>query len=417
MSEIYCEIITIGDEILYGHILDTNAKWLSKNLNELGVKTNKISTIGDNYIQIKDILQSSIKENDIIILTGGLGPTNDDITKKCLNDFFKGKLISDKNTLSHIKKIFKKRNLDLTKKNRDQALVPDNCKVLHNKYGTAPGIAFEKDNKLVISLPGVPYEMKSLFEDKCSQIIKQKFSLSIIHHRTIKTVGIGESWLSDLISEWEKNLDNTISLAYLPSIGRVKLRLTGRGNNLNKIKSAIDKEEKKVVPIIRKYIYGFDNEELESCVGNLLIKNKKTLSIAESCSGGYLSHLVTSIPGSSKYFSGSIVAYSNNIKINNLNVNKKNIEKFGAVSKEVVEEMATNVRKKFNSSIGISTSGIAGPSGGTEKKPVGTVWIGYSDKNKTLSKKLLLTNRRDINITLSSIGALNMARLNLEGYS
>ena len=417
MSEIYCEIITIGDEILYGHILDTNSKWLSKNLNELGVKTNKISTIGDNYIQIKDILESSIKENDIIIFTGGLGPTNDDITKKCLNDFFKGKLVTDNYTLSHIKKIFKKRNLDLTKKNRDQALVPDNCKVLHNKYGTAPGIAFEKDNKLVISLPGVPYEMKSLFENKCSQIIKQKFSLSIIHHRTIKTVGIGESWLSDLISEWEKNLDNNISLAYLPSIGRVKLRLTGRGNNLNKIKSAIDKEEKKVVPIIRKYIYGFDNEELESCVGNLLIKNKKTLSIAESCSGGYLSHLVTSIPGSSKYFSGSVVAYSNNIKINNLNVNKKNIEKFGAVSKEVVEEMATNVRKKFNSSIGISTSGIAGPSGGTENKPVGTVWIGYSDKNKTLSKKLLLTNRRDINITLSSIGALNMARLNLEGYS
>ena len=417
MSEIYCEIITIGDEILYGHILDTNAKWLSKNLNELGVKTNKISTIGDNYIQIKDILESSIKENDIIIFTGGLGPTNDDITKKCLNDFFKGKLITDNNTLSHIKKIFKKRNLDLTKKNRDQALVPDNCKVLNNKYGTAPGIAFEKDNKLVISLPGVPYEMKSLFENKCSQIIKQKFSLSIIHHRIIKTVGIGESWLSDLISEWEKNLDNNISLAYLPSIGRVKLRLTGRGNNLNKIKSAIDKEEKKVLPILRKYIYGFDNEELESCVGNLLIKNKKTLSIAESCSGGYLSHLVTSIPGSSKYFSGSVVAYSNNIKINNLNVNKKNIEKFGAVSKEVVEEMATNVRKKFNSSIGISTSGIAGPSGGTEKKPVGTVWIGYSDKNKTLSKKLLLTNRRDINITLSSIGALNMARLSLEGYS
>ena len=417
MSEIYCEIITIGDEILYGHILDTNAKWLSKNLNELGVKTNKISTIGDNYIQIKDILESSIKENDIIIFTGGLGPTNDDITKKCLNDFFKGKLITDNNTLSHIKKIFKKRNLDLTKKNRDQALVPDNCKVLNNKYGTAPGIAFEKDNKLVISLPGVPYEMKSLFEDKCSQIIKQKFSLSIIHHRTIKTVGIGESWLSDLISEWEKNLDNNISLAYLPSIGRVKLRLTGRGNNLNKIKSAIDKEEKKVLPILRKYIYGFDNEELESCVGNLLIKNKKTLSIAESCSGGYLSHLVTSIPGSSKYFSGSVVAYSNNIKINNLNVNKKNIEKFGAVSKEVVEEMATNVRKKFNSSIGISTSGIAGPSGGTENKPVGTVWIGYSDKNKTLSKKLLLTNRRDINITLSSIGALNMTRLSLEGYS
>ena len=417
MSEIYCEIITIGDEILYGHILDTNSKWLSKNLNELGVKTNKISTIGDNYIQIKDILESSIKENDIIIFTGGLGPTNDDITKKCLNDFFKGKLITDNNTLSHIKKIFKKRNLDLTKKNRDQALVPDNCKVLNNKYGTAPGIAFEKDNKLVISLPGVPYEMKSLFENKCSQIIKQKFSLSIIHHRTIKTVGIGESWLSDLISEWEKNLDNNISLAYLPSIGRVKLRLTGRGNNLNKIKSAIDKEEKKVLPILRKYIYGFDNEELESCVGNLLIKNKKTLSIAESCSGGYLSHLVTSIPGSSKYFSGSVVAYSNNIKINNLNVNKKNIEKFGAVSKEVVEEMATNVRKKFNSSIGISTSGIAGPSGGTENKPVGTVWIGYSDKNKTLSKKLLLTNRRDINITLSSIGALNMARLSLEGYS
>jgi len=416
MKNILSEIITIGDEILYGHILDTNAKWLSEKLNEIGIKSNKISTIGDNYNQINNTLKCSLKENHIIILTGGLGPTNDDITKKCLNDCFSGKLVHDKKTLFHIKNIFKKRNLDFTKKNKDQALVPDNCIVLHNQYGTAPGMAFKKDNKLIISLPGVPFEMKSLFTDKCVELIKKQFVLPFIFHRTIKTVGIGESWLADLIKDWENNLNKNIKLAYLPSLGRVKLRLTGNGKNLNFIKKNIKNEEKKLLKIIKKYVYGFDNDELESSVGNLLISKNKTLAIAESCSGGFASHMITSVPGSSKYFSGSIIAYSNSIKINNLNVNEDNIKKYGSVSKKVVEEMAVNVRKKFNSSIGIATSGIAGPDGGTKEKPIGTVWIGISDNKATYSKKLMLTERRDVNITLSSVGVLNMVRLNLEGY-
>jgi len=417
MKHIYCEIITIGDEILYGHILDTNAQWISQKLDKIGIKTRKRTTIGDNSKDITSVLDKSLNKNDLIILTGGLGPTNDDITKNCLNDFFGGKLVTDENTLSHIKRIFKKRNFDFTKKNKDQALVPDNCIVLHNQFGTAPGIAFQKDNKLIISLPGVPFEMKNLFTAKCINLIKNKFSLPFIYHRTIKTIGIGESWLSDLIKDWESNLDKSVSLAYLPSLGRVKLRLTGKGDNLEKIKKKINNYEENLLKIIRKYVYGFDKEELESSIGKLLIRKNKTISFAESCTGGFISHMITTIPGSSQYFRGSIIAYSNEIKINNLNIKKENIEKYGAVSREIVEEMAKNVRKKFKSSIGISTSGIAGPDGGTKEKPVGTVWIGYSDKDKTTSKKLILTKRRDINITLSAVNALNQIRINLKSNS
>ena len=416
MSEISCEVITIGDEILYGHILDTNAKWLSEQLDKLGVKINKRSTISDNHFQITNTIDKSISENDIIIFTGGLGPTNDDITKKTLNKYFKGNLVRDEITYRQIKKIFNRRNFDLTKKNKDQALVPDNCQVLHNIHGTAPGLAFSIKKKLVISLPGVPFEMKSLFNEKCIDLIRVKYNLPIVYHRIIKTVGIGESWLSDLIGKWEKNLDNSLSLAYLPSIGRVKLRLTGKGKNLKKIKLIIQKQEKKLLKIIEKYIYGYDNDELESQVGILLNDQNKTIAISESCSGGYASHMITSIPGSSKYFLGSIIAYNNSIKENILGIDKKIIRDKGAVSKEVVEEMAKNIRIKFNSSIGLSVSGIAGPSGGSTKKPVGTVWIGLSDDKKTYSKKFQLTERRDVNIILSSICILNMLRLNLKGY-
>ena len=417
MKHIYCEIITIGDEILYGHILDTNAQWISRELDKIGIKTRKRTTIGDNSADITNVLDKSLNKNNLIILTGGLGPTNDDITKNCLNDFFGGKLVTDENTLSHIKRIFKKRNFDFTKKNKDQALVPDNCIVLHNEFGTAPGMAFHEDNKLIISLPGVPFEMKSLFINQCVDLIKNKFLLPFIYHRTIKTIGIGESWLSDLIKDWESNLDKNVSLAYLPSLGRVKLRLTGKGDNLEKIKKKIKNYEKNLLKIIQKYVYGFDKEELESSIGKLLIKNNKTISFAESCTGGFISRMITSVPGSSQYFVGSIIAYSNEIKMNNLNIKKENIDKYGTVSREIVEEMARNVRKKFKSSIGISTSGIAGPDGGTKEKPVGTVWIGYSDKDKTTSKKLILTKRRDINITLSAVNALNQIRINLKSNS
>ena len=416
MSEISCHIITIGDEILYGHILDTNSKWLSENISLLGLKISKKSTISDNYKEIITSVNDSIAKYNLTILTGGLGPTNDDVTKKCLNEYFDCKLIYDKKTLDHIKKIFKKRNLDFTLKNKQQALVPDKCQVLHNKYGTAPGMSFIKNKMVLISLPGVPFEMKSLFKDECIDLIKSKFKLPVIHHRIIKTVGIGESWLSDIISEWENNLDKSIKLAYLPSLGRVKLRLTGHGKDLKKVKSKIKKEEMSLIPLIKKYVFGFDSDELENVVGKQLIKENKDISVAESCTGGNVSSLLTSVPGSSKYFKGGMIAYSNEIKINSLEVPKVKIEKFGAVSREVVEEMAKKIRIKFKSSLGIASSGIAGPGGGTKDKPVGTVWIAIADKNNVMSKKLSLTDRRDVNITLSSISLLNIIRIFLEKY-
>ncbi len=411
--KISCQIITIGDEILYGHILDTNSKWLSEKLTELGIHVSEQKTIGDNYEIIYKTISLSINEYDLVVLTGGLGPTNDDITKNCLNDIYEGKLIYDIKTLNHIKSYFKKRKLKFTKKNKDQALIPDTCKVLHNKYGTAPGMVFEKNNNFLISLPGVPFEMKSIFEEGCVVFLKEKFNLPVIVHRVIKTVGIGESWLSDMIKEWEEKLDKNLSLAYLPSIGTVKLRLTGVGKDYKKIKSNILKQEKKLYPLINKYIYGYDSDELEVVIGKLLQNQKKNISIAESCTGGHISSLITSVAGCSSYFKGSIVAYNNKIKIENLGVSKEKIEKFGAVSKEVVEEMASNIRKIFNTDIGLATSGIAGPDGGSKEKPIGTVWIAFSDKKNIISKKLNLTERRDINIILSSINILNLLRQKL----
>lgn len=416
MSEISCHIITIGDEILYGHILDTNSKWLSENISLLGLKISKKSTISDNYKEIITSVDDSIAKYNLTILTGGLGPTNDDVTKNCLNEYFRCELVYDNKTLDHIKKIFKKRNLDFTPKNKQQALVPDKCQVLHNKYGTAPGMSFIKNKMVLISLPGVPFEMKSLFNDECINLIKSKFKLPVIHHRIIKTVGIGESWLSDIISEWENNLDKSIKLAYLPSLGRVKLRLTGHGKDLKKVKSKIKKEEMSLIPLIKKYVFGYDSDELENVIGKQLIKENKDISVAESCTGGNVSSLLTSVPGSSKYFKGSMIAYSNEIKINSLEVPKEKIEKFGAVSREVVEEMAKKIRIKFKTSLGIASSGIAGPGGGTKDKPVGTVWIAIADKNNIMSKKLSLTDRRDVNITLSSISLLNIIRIFLEKY-
>ena len=416
MSEVSCHIITIGDEILYGHILDSNSKWLSEEISLLGLKISRKSTISDKYNDIKNSIDKSTSKYNLTILTGGLGPTNDDITKKCLNDYFKGKLILDNKTFNHIEKIFKKRNFDFTTKNKKQALVPDNCIVLHNQFGTAPGMLFKKNNNILISLPGVPFEMKSLFEDKCVKIIKDKFKLPVIFHRIIKTVGIGESWLSDLISDWEQNLDSNISLAYLPSLGRVKLRLTSHGKNLKEIKSKVNIAEKSLIPLIEKYVFGYDSDELENIIGKLLNRLKKNISIAESCTGGYVSKLLTSVPGSSKYFKGSIIAYSNEIKIKSLGISKDKISNFGAVSKEVVEEMAKNIKDKFNTSIGMASSGIAGPKGGTKDKPIGTVWIAIADKDRIISKKLKLTERRDLNIILSSINLLNLLRIFLKKH-
>ena len=416
MKKILCQIITIGDEILFGHILDSNAQWLSFELDKIGVITKKRVTIGDNKIDILKTLKSSINKNDIIIMTGGLGPTNDDITKNCLSEFFNSKLTLNEEALGDIKDLFKKRNLELTKTNISQAYLPKCAKKITNINGTAPGIWIEKNEKIIISLPGVPFEMKEIMKNICLISLKDKFKLPVIYHKIIKTIGIGESWLADKIKVWENNLDKSIKLAYLPSIGQVKLRLTTSGRNIITLKKKINTEIKKIKPIIQKYIYGYDDENIEYSISRLLVKKKKTIAVAESCTGGLLSHKLTGIGGSSKYFIGSIVCYDNNIKKSELNVSQKNLDKYGAVSEKVVKDMAKNIRNKFNSSIGVATSGIAGPSGGTKNKPVGTVFIAYSDSKKTISKKLLLTRERQINNELTCLSILNMIRLKLLNY-
>ena len=413
MKKIFSQIITIGDEILYGHIIDSNAQWLSLELSKIGLITQKRVTIGDNENDILQTLKESIINNHLIIITGGLGPTNDDITKNCLLKFFNTKLVLNKEAYEDIKKLFKNRNLEFTDKNKSQAFLPKCAKKITNLNGTAPGMWFQKNSKIIISLPGVPHEMKEIMKNKCLKMIKNYFKTPVIYHKTIKTVGIGESWLSDKIQNWEKKIGKNIKLAYLPSIGEVKLRLTSSGKSKSYLKRKIDEEIKKVLPIINKYIYGYDDEKIEDCVAKLLIKNKKTIAIAESCSGGLISHKLTNISGSSSYFIGGIISYSNSIKNKELQISSDFINKFGAVSEEVVKTMAKNIRLKFKSSIGVASSGIAGPTGGTKEKPIGTIWIAYSDSKETKTRKLKLTKNRDLNIKLTCLNLLNMIRINL----
>jgi len=412
--EARAEIITIGDEILFGQTLDTNSHWMSQELSISGIRVIRKTTIGDK----KEVILKSLKEAesraDIILITGGLGPTSDDLTKPCLVEYFKTKLVPHEETLNNIKELFEKAGREMTTQNIKQAELPASCTVIPNKLGTAAGMWFEKDEKVFISMPGVPYEMKGMMQLHILPKLQSQFVEYQIFHKMIRTVGIPESKLADLILDWESDLPESIKLAYLPTLGTVKLRLTSTGNDLDKLKKETDKEVKKLLPIISKYVYGFDDEELEEAIGRLLLNSNKTLAIAESCTGGYLSHKITSVPGSSQWFNGSMITYNNQVKSNNLGVNESTIVKHGAVSEEVVLEMAENVRKRLNSDIGVSVSGIAGPSGGTPDKPVGTVWIGYSDDQKTVAKKVQFTKDRQLNIQFSATAALNMIRLNLE---
>lgn len=413
MKKIFSEIITIGDEILYGHILDSNAQWLSQELDKIGIITRKRVTIGDNEKDILKVLKESLIDNNLILITGGLGPTNDDITKNCFVKFFKTSLVLNNEALLEIKKLFKERNLKLTEKNKSQAFLPKCAKKINNLYGTAPGMWFEKDEKVIISMPGVPYEMKEMMKKDCIKMIKNFFNTPVIFHKTIKTIGIGESWLSDLVQNWEKKMNKNIDLAYLPSIGQVKLRLTAKGNNKMYLEKIVDEEIRKILPTIRKYVYGFDDEKIEESIAKLLINNNKTIAVAESCSGGLVSHMLTSIDGSSNYFIGSIISYNDKIKTEELSIPTNILNKKGAVSEEVVKIMAQNIRIKYKASIGIASSGIAGPTGGTKEKPVGTIWIAYSDSKKTMTKKLKLTKKRSLNVQLTAINLLNMIRLNI----
>lgn len=413
MTHTRAEILTIGDEILYGQILDSNSQWISQQLDDLGIRVVKKSTVGDNEDDILAAFADAEKKADLVLITGGLGPTNDDLTKPLLAKYFNTELQLNKKALEEVTELFRKFGRELTETNRAQAELPINCEMISNKLGSAPGMWFDENNTVFVSMPGVPHEMKGMMEETILPKIKSKFKTLLILHKLVKTTGIGESWLSDKISDWETQLPSHIKLAYLPSVMEVKLRLTASGPDKKKLEVDVDREIDKLLLLAGKYVYGYDKDTLEKIVGEMLRKANKTIAIAESCSGGFLSHMITSVPGSSDYFLGGLVSYSNEIKKDLLNVQQKTLEEFGAVSEATVKEMADNVRENFNSDIGVATSGIAGPEGGTEDKPVGIVWIGISDENGTKARRFSFAKNRMINIEASARVALNMVRQRL----
>ena len=410
MKNINAELLTIGDEILYGQIVDTNSQWMSVELDKIGIKVIRKTTVGDVEQDMLTAFAEAESRADIILITGGLGPTSDDLTKPMLAKYFNCGLQINEEALTEVTDFFTSRGRELTEINRQQAALPTACEKITNAMGTAPGMWFNKGNKVFMSMPGVPHEMKKMMNEQVLPRLKQKYSLPVIHHKVIRTIGLGESFLAEKIADWEKALPTHLKLAYLPSLGEVKLRLTGFGNSLPQLQSETDEQVVKLKELVGQFIYGYGEEPIEVAIGKLLKEKKLNLSIAESCTGGYLSHLITSVPGSSDYFLGSIIPYDYQIKMRQLGVKPETLEKYGAVSEPTIIEMANIVRAKFNTDIGVATSGIAGPGGATPDKPVGTVWIAYSDKNHTVTKKLQLSKDRLINIRLSSIAVLNLIR-------
>ena len=407
------EIISIGDELLYGQTLDTNAHWISQKLDEHNIKVFQRTTIGDDADQILNAFATAAERVDIVLITGGLGPTKDDLTKPLLAKYFGVGMVHHEEVLRDITLLFAKASREVTALNAQQADLPSNCKKITNPVGTAPGMWFYENNTVFVAMPGVPYEMKSIMTQGILPKLHEMFSKGVLHHHIIKTIGITESSLSDLIEDWEVNLPKHIKLAYLPTKGQVKLRMTGSGDDLNTLKQEIDTLQMAIMPKIAKYVYGFGVDSLEGVIGQLLNKNNLTLATAESCTGGYLAHMITSVPGSSRYFKGSVIAYSNEVKIAQLGVSAEDLKQHGAVSEEVAKAMAEGVRKELNADIAIATTGIAGPDGGTVEKPVGTVWIAYSDKYKTLVKKFNFSRDRTFIVHWSALAALNMIRLNV----
>lgn len=407
-------IIIIGDEILIGQVIDTNSAFICTELNHIGMKVNRIVSVADNKSDIYNAINALKQDADIVIITGGLGPTNDDITKKALAEYFNQQLVLNNEALEHIREFFERRRVKMNERNRDQALLPDQCRLVPNEFGTAMGMWFEQDdNKHFISLPGVPYEMKAMITGHIIPELIKRFKLPSIIHRTILTTGIAESVMADRISAWESELPRNIRLAYLPSPGILKLRLTASGND----KKALEKQVASLVGKLRRIIgisiFGYDGTTLEAEIGVMLRQLHATVGVAESCTGGNIGRMITSVSGSSDYFKGGIIAYDNDVKTDLLGVDRKMLEKHGAVSRQVVLQMADGARRLLDTGYAIAVSGIAGPAGGTAEKPVGTVWIAVAGEDKTDARLFNLGTLRETNIIRASVAALNMLRLTL----
>lgn len=400
------EIITIGDEILIGQIVDTNSAWMAQKLNLAGIKVKQISSVSDDRQHILEALNESKSRADLILITGGLGPTKDDITKKTLAEYFKTGYRLDQDALENVKRIFLKYKAPLLEINIKQAEVLDNCITLLNLNGTAPGMWIEHEDKIFVSMPGVPFEMMYMMEEQVIPKIKQAFKLPIIHHHTILTAGIGESILAEKIESIEDSLPEHIKLAYLPKLGTVRVRLSGDGQNEEQLKKEISIYAKRIIDKIHEFVIAENDTPIEKVILDFMEAENLSLSVAESCTGGYISHQFTQHPGSSKVFLGGAVTYSNSLKISILGVSEITINNFGAVSEETVKEMSEGAKSAFHSDYSIAVSGVAGPDGGTIEKPVGTVWIAVTGKTKTITKTYNFGNKRTQNIERSATTAL-----------
>jgi nicotinamide-nucleotide amidase len=411
MRTVNASIITIGDELLIGQTIDTNSAFIGQALNKIGIWLKRRIAVGDVKEEILLALQEQSKDNDVIIITGGLGPTADDITKPALCEYFHSSLIVDQNVLQHVTNIFTRLNRPMIERNAKQAEVPNNCLVLHNERGTAPGMWFERDGVIYISLPGVPHEMKGLMEQQVIPRLLQKLELPAVQHRTLLTAGQGESVIADTLNSFEAALPTHIKLAYLPAYGMVRLRLTGHANDASSLNAELDTYFSQLKSLVNEWMVADQDITIAEAVNQLLKTKGKSMGTAESCTGGYIAHLITSIAGSSSIYNGSIVSYANSAKQNLLGVEAATLQQFGAVSEETVKQMVQGAIQALETDYAIATSGIMGPDGGSPEKPVGTVWIAVASKNRTKTIKLHFRFDRQRNIQLTAHTALNLLRL------
>lgn len=403
-------IITIGDELLIGQTIDTNSAWMAQKLNAIGIAVIRRVAVGDDRVAILAALREEGEKADIILVTGGLGPTSDDITKMVMAEYFGGGLVMNETALENVEKFFASRGLTLSEVNRQQALLPASCEPLTNRRGTAPGMWFRKDGKIYVSMPGVPNEMKGMMNEEVLPRLQRELTLPVILHKTLVTVGMGESFVAERLKAFEAQLPSNIKLAYLPGYALLKLRLSGRAGNGGG-PEPVEAQFEKMKSLLADITAAEEDVGLEQVIGRLLKERDQTVSTAESCTGGFIAHLITSIPGSSVYFKGSVVSYSNAIKTGVLKVKEDTLAGHGAVSRETVEEMITGVLTLMQTDYAVAVSGIMGPDGGTPEKPVGTVWIAVGNGENMVTRKYQLRHDRERNIGMTATYALNMLRI------
>lgn len=410
-------LINIGDELLIGQVVNTNASFIGQQMVAAGIEMTEVLTVGDRAEAIREAVTVAFAKTDVVILTGGLGPTKDDITKKVICDLFRRSLTMDEATLQFVTDFFESRGLPMTEINRQQAMVPENCTVLPNTLGTAPGMWLEEDNKILIALPGVPYEMSKLITDEViPRLQRRQPNRHAILYKVLQCTGITESNLSDLLTDYEAQLPPELKLAYLPKPGIIRLRLTGCGDDPAALAAVMDAQFDRLKTATKDYYFTDKDVGIEAVVGELLVKAGKRAATAESCTGGFIAHLITSVPGSSRYFKGSVVSYDNDVKRELLNVREENLKRRGAVSEEVVSDMALNAMNLFDVDYTIAVSGIAGPDGGSRDKPVGTVWVAVATPVRLKTQLFHFgthTGRLQI-IERTARAALNMLRIEIE---